>query len=75
MTAGRWQARVGRRAALPLLGAGLLLPLLLARPAGAGDDPRRAVVEMVEGACAALAAHGFPRGIVRAAPDTWSRLA
>lgn len=77
MTAGRREARVCRRAALPLLGAGLLLPLLpllLARPAGAGDDPRRAVVEMVEGACDALAAYGFPRGIGRAAPDTWSRL-
>jgi hypothetical protein len=66
--------RLGRRAALPLLGAGLLLPLLLPRSSAAVEDPRRAVVEMVEGACEALAAHGFPRGIGRAAPDTWSRL-
>jgi len=38
-------------------------------------DPRAAVVEMVEKGCAALKAHGFPRGVGRADPDTWSRLA
>jgi Single Cache domain 2 len=74
VTAVRREKRFGRRAALPLLGAGLMLPLLLPRPAAAGEDPRKAVVEMVEGACAALAAYGFPRGIGRSAPDTWSRL-
>jgi hypothetical protein len=66
--------RFDRRAALSLFGAGLVLPLLAPRLAGAGEDPRRAVVAMVEQACDALSAHGFPRGIGRAAPDTWSRL-
>jgi hypothetical protein len=47
--------RFDRRAALSLFGAGLVLPLLAPRLAGAS-------------------AHGFPRGIGRAAPDTWSRL-
>lgn len=64
-----------RRAALPILAAGLALPLT-ARPrlVLAAQDPRDAVVEMVEAGCSALTEFGFPRGIGRAAPDTWSRL-
>lgn len=73
MTQVRVQKRLSRRAALPLLGTSFLAPLL-PRPVHAVQDPRVAVVEMVEAACAALSAHGFPRGIGRAAPDTWSRL-
>lgn len=64
--------------ALAGAGSGLVLPQVLSGVTGgaarAAVDPRVAVVAMVEDACAALERHGFPRGIGRSAPGTWSRL-